>query len=33
MNYLKTLDYMKQKGFPIGQVMQIRLLNQITRLL
>ena len=20
MNYLKTLDYMKQRGFPIGQV-------------
>ena len=29
MNYLKTLDYMKQKGLPIGQVNQIHLLNQI----
>ena len=32
MNYLKTLDYMKQKGLPIGQVNQIRLLlNLIIR--
>ena len=29
MNYLKTLDYMKQKGLPVGEVSRIYLLKQI----